>query len=65
MIIVGMFLVTWLGAVLIWRYGHIEEKWGSSLRPTEVAILEGAERSLGDDDPRSDFDHPEFGFAND
>src|SRR5580704_14953687 len=54
MIIVGMFVVTWLGAVLIWRYGHIEEKWGSRLRPMEVAILEGAERSLGDDEPRDD-----------
>jgi high-affinity nickel-transport protein len=60
LIIVGMFVVTWLGAVLIWRYGHIEEKWGSSLRPTEVAILDGAERSLGDEDPRSDFDGPAY-----
>jgi nickel/cobalt transporter (NiCoT) family protein len=64
MIIVGMFVVTWLGAVLIWRYGHIEEKWGSRLRPMEVAILEGAERSLGDDEPRDDIG-PAFGFAAD
>jgi high-affinity nickel-transport protein len=63
-IIVGMFVVTWLGAVLIWRYGHIEEKWGSRLRPTEVAILDGAERSLGDDEPRADIG-PAFGFAAD
>ena len=28
-----MFVVTWLGAVLIWRYGHIEEKWGSTSAP--------------------------------
>jgi high-affinity nickel-transport protein len=26
-VIVGMFLVTWAAALLIWRYGHIEEKW--------------------------------------
>ena len=53
-IIVGMFVVTWIGAMLIWRYGHIEERWGASLRQTEVAILEGAERSMGDDEPRDD-----------
>jgi len=65
LIIVGMFVVTWLGAVLIWRYGHIEEKWGSSLRPTEVAVLDGAERTLGDENPRSDYDGPAYGFAAD
>ncbi len=65
LIIVGMFVVTWLGAVLIWRYGHIEEKWGSSLRPTEVAVLDGAERSLSDENLRSDYDGPAYGFAAD
>jgi high-affinity nickel-transport protein len=65
MIIVGMFVVTWLGAVLIWRYGHIEEKWGSRLRPIETAILDGAERSLGDEGPRGDVAGPAFGFAAD
>jgi high-affinity nickel-transport protein len=64
-IIVGMFIVTWLGAVLIWRYGHVEEKWGSKLRPMEIAILDGAERSLGDDDTRGDLAGPAFGFAAD
>jgi high-affinity nickel-transport protein len=65
LMIVGMFVVTWLGAVLIWRYGHIEEKWGSSLRATEVAILDCAERNLGDDEPRGDIAGPAFGFAAD
>jgi high-affinity nickel-transport protein len=65
LIIVGMFVVTWLGAVLFWRYGHVEEKWGSKLRPTEIAILDGAERSLGDDDPRGDYGGPAYGFAAD
>jgi len=65
MIIVGMFVVTWLGAVLIWRYGRIEEKWGSRLRPIETAILDGAERSLGDEEPRGDVAGPAFGFAAD
>jgi high-affinity nickel-transport protein len=64
-IIVGMFIVTWLGAVLIWRYGHVEEKWGSKLRPMEIAILDGAERSLGDDETRGDLAGPAFGFAAD
>jgi nickel/cobalt transporter (NiCoT) family protein len=26
-LIVGLFAVTWAGALLIWRYGRIEEKW--------------------------------------
>jgi high-affinity nickel-transport protein len=30
--IVGMFLLTWLGAVVFWRVGHVEQKWGSRLR---------------------------------
>jgi hypothetical protein len=64
-IIVGMFVVTWLGAVLIWRFGRIEEKWGSRLRTTEIAILDGAERSLGDEDTRGDLAGPAFGFAAD
>jgi high-affinity nickel-transport protein len=62
-IIVGMFVVTWIGAVVIWRYGRIEEKWGSRLRSTEVAILEGAERSLGDLDPREDLTPPSSTFT--
>jgi hypothetical protein len=27
-----MFIVTWIGALLIWRFGHIEEKWGARLQ---------------------------------
>jgi high-affinity nickel-transport protein len=33
-VIVAMFLLTWLAAVLIWRYGHIEEKWSARLQPS-------------------------------
>ncbi len=32
-VIVGMFLFTWLAALLLWRFGHIEEKWGARLQP--------------------------------
>jgi nickel/cobalt transporter (NiCoT) family protein len=31
-VIVGMFLATWALAMLVWRYGHIEEKWSARLR---------------------------------
>jgi hypothetical protein len=36
-IIVGMFIVFWTVALLFWRYGHVEEKWGSKLK---VAVEE-------------------------
>jgi high-affinity nickel-transport protein len=31
-IIVAMFIVTFLGAMAFWRYGHVEEKWSSNLK---------------------------------
>jgi high-affinity nickel-transport protein len=30
-VIVGLFVVTWVGALLVWKYGHIEEKWTANL----------------------------------
>jgi high-affinity nickel-transport protein len=36
--IVGMFVLTWVGALLIWRYGHIEERWGARLKPEEATL---------------------------
>ncbi len=27
-----MFIVTWAVAMLVWRYGHIEEKWSARLK---------------------------------
>jgi nickel/cobalt transporter (NiCoT) family protein len=38
-VIVGMFVVTWAVAMLIWRFGHIEEKWSARLRPTESGSI--------------------------
>ena len=32
--IVGLFVLCWLVALAIWRFGHIEEKWSANLRPT-------------------------------
>jgi high-affinity nickel-transport protein len=31
-VIVGMFVATWIVAMLIWRFARIEEKWGARLR---------------------------------
>ena len=31
-VIVGLFLATWLAALLIWRYARIEEKWNPALQ---------------------------------
>jgi high-affinity nickel-transport protein len=44
-VIVGMFVVTWAGALLVWRIGHIEEKWSARLQPAAVrspAVGEGS-----------------------
>jgi nickel/cobalt transporter (NiCoT) family protein len=32
-VIVGLFVVTWLGAVAVWRYGDVEARWMARLRP--------------------------------
>src|SRR6202522_4643890 len=31
-VIVGMFIATWIPAILIWRFGHIEQKWSARLQ---------------------------------
>jgi hypothetical protein len=31
-IIAGLFIATWLAAVLIWRFGRIEQKWAVRLQ---------------------------------
>jgi high-affinity nickel-transport protein len=36
-IIVGMFVVTWVVALAIWRFGRIEERWGAHLRNDDLA----------------------------
>ncbi len=32
-VIVGMFILTWFAALLVWRYGQIEQKWTARLQP--------------------------------
>ncbi|WP_435837973.1 HoxN/HupN/NixA family nickel/cobalt transporter [Streptantibioticus parmotrematis] len=34
-VIVGLFLITWVGALVYWRVGRVEEKWSASVRPTD------------------------------
>jgi len=36
-VVVGMFVITWAVALLIWRYGRIEEKWGPADLGAETA----------------------------
>jgi nickel/cobalt transporter (NiCoT) family protein len=38
--IVGLFILTWAAAMLIWRYGRIEEKWSAKLGPPREAGAE-------------------------
>ncbi len=34
-VIVGFFILAWVVALLIWRFGRIEEKWSNDLRPPQ------------------------------
>jgi high-affinity nickel-transport protein len=36
--IVGLFVLTWVVALLVWRYGRIEEKWSSGIRQEVEAV---------------------------
>ena len=35
--IVGLFVLTWVIALSVWRFGRIEEKWTANLQPTDPA----------------------------
>jgi high-affinity nickel-transport protein len=37
-VIVGMFVVIWLGALAIWRFGKIEERWDVSAQPAADGV---------------------------
>jgi nickel/cobalt transporter (NiCoT) family protein len=30
--VVGLFALTWAGALLLWRFGRVEERWSAGLR---------------------------------
>jgi high-affinity nickel-transport protein len=34
--VVALFLGTWLLAIAVWRFGHIEERWSAPVRNTDV-----------------------------
>lgn len=40
-VIVGLFFVTWVLALLVWKYGRIEEKWSADLRPVQALPADG------------------------
>jgi high-affinity nickel-transport protein len=40
--IVGLFIVAWAAAVLIWRYGRIEEKWSARLQSAQAGESVGS-----------------------
>ena len=48
-IIVGMFIVTWVAAMLIWRYGHIEERWTARLQGASLGAQADAEELMRPD----------------
>ena len=33
--IVGLFALSWAVALAVWRYAHVEERWGARVRPSE------------------------------
>jgi high-affinity nickel-transport protein len=37
---VGLFLATWLAALLIWRYARIEQKWSPALSPAHPKVTD-------------------------
>jgi nickel/cobalt transporter (NiCoT) family protein len=41
-VIVGLFLATWLAALLIWRYARIEERWSPGPGPGSAELGQGA-----------------------
>jgi high-affinity nickel-transport protein len=39
-IIVGMFVLVWASAVVVWRVGYIEQRWGARLAASSAASVE-------------------------
>ncbi len=44
--IVGLFVLTWVVALAVWRFGHIEEKWEAGLAGISPAAEASLERTL-------------------
>jgi high-affinity nickel-transport protein len=37
-VIVGLFLLTWVVALAVWRFGRVEERWGAALQAAEGSV---------------------------
>lgn len=35
-VIVGMFVLCWMGALALWRFGHVEERWSAALSGSQA-----------------------------
>ncbi|MBI1379072.1 MAG: HoxN/HupN/NixA family nickel/cobalt transporter [Frankiales bacterium] len=42
-VIVGLFVLTWLVAILVWRFGRIEHKWSQNLKPVTTLGTDSAQ----------------------
>jgi high-affinity nickel-transport protein len=56
-IIVALFVVFWGGALVIWRYGHIEEKWTTKLRGVDEKALNHDVMDMWEDQADGIFPH--------
>ena len=43
-VVVGLFLVTWAGSVVIWKARRIDERWGHALRRVAATTRSGSSR---------------------
>jgi high-affinity nickel-transport protein len=39
-LVVGLFVLTWVGALALWRFGRIEERWTMGTRSAGAAVLD-------------------------
>jgi high-affinity nickel-transport protein len=39
--IVGLFVVTWIGALAIWHFGRIDERWSAGTTPLQPPLTPG------------------------
>jgi hypothetical protein len=46
-VIVAMFIAVWGGSAVLWRFGHIEEKWGARLLANNNLAIERDECAFG------------------
>jgi high-affinity nickel-transport protein len=47
-VIVGMFIVSWVTAIVYWRVGNVEQRWGARLLAENRAIVSDAEHHIDD-----------------